>query len=380
MGYKKNIIIFLGILVVFFCSYNFVSALEVDYPDISKTGTSITSDTPLPEYLKYVFDVGIFAGFFAVFLSLVWAGVLFLMSPAKPDLRASARDRVSGAISGLLILVTLYLIITTINPALKFFKLDGLDNIPPPPDPDQEAGVYLYNQRNCSPPVPQSPNTTSLSDLGTLTNRINAVDIVHNSNRNLYYISILYESPDFWGKCQYINPNSHCIPVSPFASSASIYRYKPVQDNDDDGVFFYRKSFYNREGGWYKVSKSEIGVGDSGKFYAVKLDTLKFNDVPKEEQDCTKWDEKGFCINKVPPSLDKENISSIEIKGDYVVLLIYFDESSDTNEGPWSFCQAFPTKDDINKDGPKQIKWENIRKMGDGNLPNWMMIFTVQQK
>lgn len=379
MGYKKNIIIFLGILAVFFCTSDFTMAIEVDYPVIS-TGASITSDTPLPEYLKYVFDVGIFAGFFAVFLSLVWAGVLYLMSPAKPDLQASAKDRAIGAISGLLILITLYLIITTINPELRFFKLNELENIPPPPNPEQEAGVYLYNQKNCSPPVPESPNVISLSDLGSLTNKVNAVDIVQHPRDNLYYISVLYDSPDFWGKCQYISPNRRCIQVSPFAASASIYQYKPTPSDDDDGIIFYRKSFYNKEGGWFKISKSEIMVGASGNFYAVKLDNLKFLDVPKEEQDCVKWNKEGFCISKVPPSLAKENISSIEIKGDFVVLLVYFNESSDTANGPWSFCQAFPTKDDINKDGPKQIKWESIRNMSDGNLPNWMIIFTVEKK
>ena len=377
MEYKKIINIFFTVLIALFYVSNFAMALEVQYPTLS-TGASVTSNTPLPEYFKYVFDFGMFAGFFAVFLSLVWAGVLYLMSPAKPDLLTSAKDRVSGAITGLLILATLYLIITTINPALRIFQLNKLDAIPPAPDPVPQAGVYVYNQSNCKPPVPELPHTTSVPDLGPLTNRVNAIDIVQHPNEDLYYISILYDSPNFWGKCQYINPNSSCISVKPFAASSSIYQYDPSPS--DEGVIFYRKSFYNREGGWHKVSNSEIKNTGSNNFYTAELAKLKFNDVPENEQDCVKWDIMGSCIDREPPSLAEENISSVEIKGNYMVLFVYFDKSLDPAKGPWSFCQAFPTKDDINKDGPKQIKWENVRNISTGNLPNFMIIFSVKQK
>jgi len=390
MGYKKIINIFLTVFAALFFVSNFALALEVEYPTLS-TGANITSNTPLPEYLKYVFDFGMFVGFFAVFLSFVFAGVLYLLSPAVPNAVGIAKDRVTGAITGLLILVTVYLIITTINPQLKFFGLNELDALPPPTNPEKQAGVYLYNQRDCNPPVPESPNTASIPDLGPLKNRVNAVDIVNRPNE--YYIAILYESPNFWGKCQYINPNRQCIQVDPFASSASIYRYDPTPDNDEGKITFYRKSFYNSEGGWRVVSNDEIkSTLDRGKFYNVNLSEFKFTDnsavsrdnpdgctVPEKERDCVQWDNQGVCIKRQCPSLAGENISSIEIKGNYVVMLLYFDES-DAQGGPWSFCQEFSTKADINKDGPEQIKWENVRNISTGMLPNWMIIFPVEQK
>ncbi|MEK7540779.1 MAG: hypothetical protein AAB529_00850 [Patescibacteria group bacterium] len=378
MEYKKVISVFVAVFILFFYGFNFTAALEVQYPALS-TGASITANTPLPEYLKYVFDFGMFLGFFIIFLTLVFAGVLYLLSPAVPNASAMAKDRVSGAISGLLILATVYLIITTINPELKIFKLGEIDTVPPPPDPEQQAGVYIYNQNNCSPLVPESPHVTNIPDLGPLTNRANAVDIVQHPGENIYYISILYDSPNFWGKCQYINPNRRCVQIEPFAASASIYQY----DNSpsDEGVVFYRKSFYNREGGWYRVSNDDIkNAIKNGKIYVMELSKFKFNDVPENEQNCIKWDMGGFCIAKEPPSLSGKNISSIEIKGDYMVLLVYFDKSSDAETGPWSFCQAFPTKDDVNKDGPKQIKWESVRNISTGNPPNFAIIFSVKQK
>ncbi len=381
----KKIIIFVVFIILFYVT-NSATALEIEYPTLS-TGVSITSNTPLPEYLKYVFDFGIFIGFFTVFLTLVFAGVLYLLSPAVPSAREIAKDRVSGSISGLLILATLYLIATTINPQLKFFKLDELDAIPPSPGPMQQAGVHFYNESDCNPP-PEKPHPSHISSvphLQELANRTNAVDIVHGADQ---YIAILYESPNFFGKCQYINPNKRCVKVEPFAVSASVYKYN--HSPGGNGVIFYRKSFYDRpgglyrQGGWYKVESSEIETVKSKELYVARLSDLKFKDVPYLEQDCVKWKEgkiNDICLEREPPNLSRDNISSIEIKGNYVVLLVYFDnDKPDPKYGPWSFCQIFSTDDDINKDGPKQIKWEHIRNMTTGKYPNFVVIIGVKQK
>ena len=394
--YLFYIILFFIFFASFFCltvEKVFAIDLEVPYPDLA-TGSQLTSQTELPEYFKYVFDFGIFIGFFTVFLSLVWAGIIYLISPAMPDALAMAKDRATGAISGLLILATLYLIITTINPALSIFRIDELEGVPPLPEPGKEAGVYLYQERNCSPPTPQHPYTLSVPDLKDLTNRINAVDIVHDFQNQIYYLSILYDSPNFWGKCQYISPNSHCVQVNPFAVSVSIFQFDP--NPRGEGVIFYRKSFYNDDGGWYKVKNSEIRTIGGNQFYIRKLADLKFRDptmpddennpekctVPIEERDCVKWGNEGpigACLERRCPTLAGENITSISINGNYIVLLIYYD-ISDPTQGPWSFCQAFPTKDDASKSGPKQIKWESVRNIDTGELPNWVMIIPVKQK
>ena len=170
----------------------------------------------------------------------------------------------------------------------------------------------------------------------------------------------------------------------------SIYQYDPSPNGEE--IIFYRKSFHNRAGGWYKVLNSEIQeVHESGYIYHKYLAELKFTDisavsndnpegctVPEEERDCVLWDKKGVCVKWECPFLSEENISSVEIKGNYVVLFSYFDASSDLDEGPWSFCQEFPTKNDINKDGPKQIKWEHVRNLSTGRFPNYIDIFPVK--
>jgi hypothetical protein len=380
----KKILIFCIILIGFFClQINGALAvkLEVQYP-ILQTGATLTPQSDLAQYLKYIFDLGMFVGFLAVILSLVWAGILYFLSPIPgTNTLASAKDRVAGAISGLLILILFYLIITTINPHLAIFKLNRLSDIPPPPPSQQSPSVNFYNSQNCSDVADKK--TTSIPDFGSLKNKINSVNIFNNTS--LSYISILYDITNYWGKCQYINPNELCTPLlSPFAASASIHEYS---FSPKGNVVFNRKPLNgipgkedNKRGGFLQIDSSNINrvyVGELEKLYFGPSNDPNDCTVPEEEQDCVQWDNKNKCIKKQCPSLAGENISSIEINGNYIVVLVYFDEKIDTTFS-WSYCQEFPTINDVNKEGPKQIKWDAIRNRGQ--YPNFVVIIPVAQK
>lgn len=362
---------FLSFLFIgLFClSINRISAadLEVQYPIIS--GQTITASSGLPDYVKYLFNAGMLIGSFAVFISLVIAGATYFLSPVSAELLAGAKDRVSGAISGLLILALTYLIITTINPQLSFFNLNKLPPTPQPPPAETKApGVYFYKS-GCSDDSVQ-PNIASVPDLGLLKNKVNSVGIVQDTDNQDYYMSILYDTINFQGRCQYLNPNQSCQSVSPFASSASVYKYDFSPNGD--GVYFYRKSYFDDSGGYYKVGNSEING-----IYKQRLENLKFIGVPEDEQDCIKYDANGNCVGRRPPSLGGENISSVKINGDYLVLFVYFG-TNDSPSGIWTSCQEFPTINDINKFGPEQIKWEGIRN-NNNVIPNYVVIIPIQR-
>lgn len=385
--------VFLICLIGFFClPAKKISALEVDYPVIQNYSPSHDTDLTLPKYLKYVFDVGIFIGFFAVFLTLIYAGVLYFLSPAIPNALAMAKDRISGAISGLLILVLLYLIITTINPALKFFQMGKLEPVPEPkPEETQPIGLNLFASQDCSGDV--NTYIANIQDLGNLKNTINSAGIVHDTENQIYYISVLYEQTNYWGKCQYIDPNTKCLKIGISPSSASVYKFDFSPDGD--GVYFYRESFNglkgkedNKNGGFLKISNSEI---KKSKIYVGSLNNLKFTGnssdynnidsctVPKDEQDCSKWDNKGKCLNFKCPALAEKNISSIKISGDYVVLLVYFAPTDNSRYGPWTYCQAYPSANDINKNGPQQIKWDAVNVNNLTQDPNYVIIIPMAE-
>jgi hypothetical protein len=298
------------------------------------------------------------------------------MSPAKPELLASAKDRVAGTISGFLILMTTYLIVTTLNPQLAIFKIGNLKT-PSAPEQDKEAGVYFYKSNNCSDTI--GPNTSNIIDFGEKNNQINSIMVISKYNQD--YVSTAYESPGLFGKCKYIINKVGCQPIENFFSSASIHIYD--FEPSGDGVYLYRKPFFNTDGGWARISNSQIKNGTDGGVFGQELKNLTFNgnlsdcNVPKEEQICEKWDDKGDCTQKKCPTLAGKEISSIKIVGNYIVFLVYFDPEDDP-AGPWTYCQEFPAPNDINRDGPKQLKWE--KSANQKNLPNWIYIYPVKNK
>lgn len=361
-----------GVFLILLFYAGLAFALEITYPEIKIGQKSIAVGTNLPSYVKYLFAAGTAIGFFSVFLSLIIAGVMYFLAPISAEIKANAKDRASGAIAGLLILASVYLIVTTINPELGILKLNEPDKIPPPPAEKPAPGVYFYSQADCSDTNAQS-HVSSVADLGDLKNKINAVSIVQDYDNQVYYVSVLYDTVDFRGICKYIDPNEEgCQSAPRWANSASVYKYD--FEPNSDGVYFYRKSFFNDKGGYFKVNNSEIKG-----LYLKSLNDLQFQNVPDEEQNCTKYDLKGNCVNREIPTLGGENISSIKIKGNYIVILSYADysrgETCKTVQN--TSCQEFPTPDDASKNGPVQLKWEKIRN-NMGVIPNCVTIIPVK--
>lgn len=362
------------IFTILLCAdFALAAKLEVKYP-ISQSGISIVdTNTPIPLFLKYIFDFGMFLGFATAFYSLAYAGILYLWSGAQPERRSEARDRVWGAVSGVLILALSYLIITTLNPQLKFFKLGELQEIPPIAS-NRPPGVYFFTNDTCAGDVSQ--HTSNINDFGTnLTNKVGSALIVNNPNMS--FVSTIYSSPNLWGKCLDIDPNNYsCQRIERINSSASIhiYDFNPDNNPDNDGVYFYRKTFFNPEGGFLKISNYQI---QKDGFFSGYLSDLSFQDVPEKDKICIKWDKNNTCTEKKDPSLAGREISSIKIAGNYIVYFVYFDPQ-DNPAGPWEYCQEFPAPYDINREGPQQFRWEatpNQKK-----LANWVYIYPVKSK
>ncbi len=389
----KNIYIKTSIFVFsFFCLfcfpiYKIFAALEVDYPEIS--GASLSEGSKLPDLVLYIFNLGMSISLGSVFISLAIAGVMYSLSPVNAGLKAEAKDRVGGAISGLLLLLLTYLILTTINPEFKNFNLTRLPNIDTPPTEEPIYPGVSFNGGT-------SRYLSNINDLGTLKNKVKSVEIVDDENTS--FITVLYDNTNLWGKCLYL-ANSSNEDVK-WAASASIHQIN--DDSNGDGVYFYRKSFFDKKGGFLKVSNSEIK-----DVYVGELATLKFTEstkgkscnVPDEEQNCIKYDKNGKCCTEENsslgckesgldcPTLANNEISSVEIKGDYVVIFVYFSPTDD-EKGPWTACQEFPAIDDVNKIGPQQIKWQNIRNTTSinttengtsigGLVPNYVIIVPI---
>lgn len=371
-----SIFFFVGIVSIFFVNYCIAQELEINYPVLSG-GEQITPTSTLPEYVIYMFNFGISLGFLVVFFSLIIAGVLYLLSAGRPEKRKGAKNWVFSSVAGLVLLLLTYLVITTINPQLSFFSVPELLEEVDPIPPLTKTGVLLFEEKNC----PITPDSSPFSEYkksipklsSDLMNNVRSAKTMHNPSLGVWYIALLYDLGGWKGDCEYVDPTVSCYNVDPFASSVSIHRY--VNNPTGNGITFYRRSFFNSEGGYFHVPDSWING-----IYPLNLRDTRFQNVPEEEKVCVEWNLEGKCTKKEAPTLAGKEITSVKIDGNYFITFVHYDPAMQDGVYARKFtnCQEFPTVSDKNKEGPKQIKWEP--SFTENKLPNYVIIFPVASK
>ena len=135
---KTTFFLLFLLLFVFLLGTSFVFAqkdLEVDYPTIPGAETPTSVKTPLPDYVKYIFNFSLAIVSLIAFGALIYGGVLYLTSAGNPSKMGDARGRMFAGILGLIVLFSSYLILTTINPQLVIMQVTKPDVGEPPPMP-----------------------------------------------------------------------------------------------------------------------------------------------------------------------------------------------------------------------------------------------------
>ena len=145
---KKILLIF---LILFFL-FNFVGfifgggiegprPLEVEYPKITPAPIEIpaTVDVPIPVYARYIyyFIIGI-SGLIA-FGALIYGGLRYLTSAGNPEALKDAKNQILAAFLGIIILLSSYLILYTIDPQLVVLEVPALKVLMP----HLASGVWL---------------------------------------------------------------------------------------------------------------------------------------------------------------------------------------------------------------------------------------------
>ena len=98
--------------------------------DIFNAGKSIEiTGATLGEYIAalYVFFVG--AGGILATVMMMWGGLRYVVSGGNPQRISGAKDQITAALSGLIILIASYVLLLTINPNLV--KFEGLTGVKP---------------------------------------------------------------------------------------------------------------------------------------------------------------------------------------------------------------------------------------------------------
>ncbi len=116
--------------------------LEIIYPKIpGALAPQDFLDTALPEdvlslYAKYIVNLSIWTGGILALAGLIYGGVLYLISTGKPDRMVLAKNQISGAFFGLLILLSSYLILKTLSPQFINLKIPTIQQVQIPVKPD----------------------------------------------------------------------------------------------------------------------------------------------------------------------------------------------------------------------------------------------------
>lgn len=162
MAKPKYFSILIPILVLILLVGGFCFAakqLEIEYPQIPgvpSAETPQTTETFLPNYIKYLFNFSIMIAGLVAFGSIVYGGTRYLTSAGDPSKMGDARDQIFSAAIGLVILFASYMILTTINPELVVLKLEkessGLTGEATPPEMGMKtcpegAVVCLYGEK-----------------------------------------------------------------------------------------------------------------------------------------------------------------------------------------------------------------------------------------
>ncbi|MFH1657660.1 MAG: pilin [bacterium] len=117
-----------------------VENLEVEYPTIGGVVVPTTTKVLLSDYIKYLFSFSLVAGGLIAFSALILGGYKHTTSGGNPSKMADAKDQIFSAIIGLVILLSSFLILNSVNPKLTVLRLDIV--------PPSARAIELYTTVN----------------------------------------------------------------------------------------------------------------------------------------------------------------------------------------------------------------------------------------
>lgn len=115
---KKFLLI---LFLLLFVSGSTAFALEIDWP-LSPGGTVLNDDSDVGDMIQYFYEWAIALGGLATFVSLVFGGFKYLSSMGRPEAMKEAKDQITSAFAGLVLLLSAWLILNVINPDLTTFR------------------------------------------------------------------------------------------------------------------------------------------------------------------------------------------------------------------------------------------------------------------
>ncbi|MEK7608123.1 MAG: hypothetical protein AAB495_00905 [Patescibacteria group bacterium] len=127
---KKTIYFFGG--VIMFLSNTVIAASA---PPVNPTFPGISGRVGPAAFILDFYNFALALGGLLAFIMILYAGIRYAASRGNPSSQSDAKDAITQALLGLLLLMGAYIILRTINPELVTLKLPVIErlNVPPPP-------------------------------------------------------------------------------------------------------------------------------------------------------------------------------------------------------------------------------------------------------
>lgn len=113
---KKFLVVFF--LLIFLAVPLFVLGTEINWPSAPVTGISLNDQSEFHELIAYAYGWGIGLGALLTFAMLVVGGIEWMVSGSNPSMQNKAKERISSALIGLVLLLCSWIILNAINPHL----------------------------------------------------------------------------------------------------------------------------------------------------------------------------------------------------------------------------------------------------------------------
>ena len=331
---KNKYLLFLSFFIGFlFWGSGLVFALEAKLPGLKDNPT-------LPEYVKYLFTFGISLAAILALISFTVGAVQLIISGDSPETSSNAKDRMKGSVLGLVLALSSFLILQTINPELLNLRITPVFEVPIAMS-SSPPGVYYYLRADCTGNN-FYVNTFSGKQIDDqFAGKIKGVKIINAPNNNIFYGVLFHEQSDANSTGRCLNPimlksraRSGCITVSnpSYTHSANVFIWNKnnLSSPSGEGVSFYSEPYGYNEGAQNRGEGFCLFYNDEiGEIFTKKANKLSFNGG-----DCG-YAEKTLTQYKNIYKTFQNRPGSIDIKGDYLVALF-----SDNNSGG-PYCQTF---------------------------------------
>lgn len=145
-------VFFIFILLIFLYSGSSVFALEAKYPPVPGL-PRITNNSELGDYIGYFFGLGMMAAGILAVISFAIGAIQLIMAASSPEMEKDGKDRMKGSLLGLVLTVSAFLILRTINPSFITPTLTPLPGV---------EGVFYFNGSDEKPAPISEANAANI--------------------------------------------------------------------------------------------------------------------------------------------------------------------------------------------------------------------------